>query len=185
MKWRGVEMKGRDVALVVAFCVASLVASSGLAVKPNKPGKPTEPHSEWIAFTGDFVGCEEVEGCCPNAGPNPAYDLTVARDLPFSEDPDAVPLVHSGTYTGHIFMNSYGTGQNRQYIVKYWGSDSFGHTIAIGIIGGEIDNDRRNKILTVTFTGEDCYALDSNGQFDYFIDAVSFTLVRAQTLTCP
>ena len=72
---------------------------------------------------------------------------------------------------GHLFINFFGAGRNRQYIVKF---SKEGTDVAIKIIGGVIDYDRRTKILTVTFTDELC--VDNNtGQV---IAEVNFTLVR-------
>ncbi len=71
-------MKGRLVAFAGIFCIASLIVSSANAGKPDKPPKADKPDkttAECIVFTGDLAsvpGGTVVEGCCPNAGPNPA-----------------------------------------------------------------------------------------------------------------
>jgi hypothetical protein len=117
--------------------------------------------TELIEFTGDLVGYDDsVEGCCPNAGPFPRYAMTLVRDLgDFA----------AGYYEGYLFINAYGAGRNRQYKVQFWNDD-----IAIEIIGGVIDNDKKNKVLTVTFTDEDCMDLFLETK----IATVSFVLTR-------
>jgi hypothetical protein len=96
--------------------------------------------SEWIAFTGNLVGGEEVSGCCPNRGPNPEYTLTLSGLLP------------PGTYNnGEIFMNSTGRQSPGDYLVKFWSGSMY-----LEIRGGEKQYDRRNKILTVTFENVPC-----------------------------
>ena len=123
-----------------------------------------------IVFEGDLEGSDVVEGCCPNAGPFPAYELTVIRDLGENQE------VGQGTYSGYLFLSFYGNGRNREYVVRFWGSNSSGGTIDIEIIGGLIDDDKKNKILTVNFVAEDCVDRESN----QFIEAVTFTLVRTR-----
>ena len=151
-------MKGRLVAFVGILCIASLIVSGAYAKgKPDKPGETTR---ELIVFEGDLVGSDVVEGCCPNAGPFPAYQLEVSQ----------------GTYSGYLFLNFYGNGRNREYVVRFWGSNPSGGTIDIEIIGGLIDDDKRNKRLTVTFVGEDCVDRESQ----QLIEVVTFTLVRTR-----
>lgn len=139
-------MKGRLVAFVGVLCVVILFVSGAYADKPPKPPKPEKPGeettSEWIAFTGDLTGGQVVEGCCPNAGPFPAYSMSFPYGLGY---------ISEGTYSGHIFMNNYGAGKNQKYIVQFFTED-FG----IEVIGGVIDDDKKNKVLTVTFTNEPC-----------------------------
>jgi hypothetical protein len=157
-------MKGRLVAFVGVFCIASLIASGVYAKgKPDKPGGETK---ELITFSGDFLGGDVVEGCCPNAGPFPAYELTVVRGLE----------IPAGTYSGFLFMNRYGTGRNQEYLVQFWGVSESNKHIAIEIIGGGIDDDRKNKVTTVKFESEDCVHLETGE----YIDTVSFTLVRTR-----
>ena len=62
------EMKGRLAAIVGVFCIAMLVVPGTNAKKPDKPGGP-EIRTEYIAFSGDFLGGEEVLDCCGNSGP--------------------------------------------------------------------------------------------------------------------
>ena len=157
-------MKGRLVAIIGIFCIAILIVSAANADKPPKPDKTT---AECITFTGDLIGHQQVEGCCPNAGPFPAYTMTLALD---SSLPD-------GTYEGELFINYYGAGRNRKYIVQFW-NDDLG--VAIEIIGGVIDNDKKNKVLTVTF--EDETGWYSINDIPIPIPNVSFVLVRTSDL---
>ncbi len=130
--------------------------------RPDKPDKPGKTKTEWIAFTGDLLGGQPVDGCCPNAGPFPAYTMTLAKD---------VGSVSSGTYDGYLFINGYGAGRNHAYIVQFWNDDL---EIFIQIIGGDIDNDKKNKILTVTFENEECV-----DHYTGTTTLVTFTLVRS------
>jgi hypothetical protein len=131
---------------------------TGLEAK--KPDKPVQTPSEWIYFEGDLAGGEEVEGCCPNAGPFPEYTMTL--DFPGDHPLD-------GTHDGYLFINNFGVGRDHGYIVQFWNDD-----IGIEIIGGVVDNDKKNKILTVTFTNQMCTDLYTGNN----IAAVSFVLVR-------
>ena len=124
-------------------------------------GKGGKPKTELIEFSGDLVGRQPVDGCCPNAGPFPEYTMTLNKD---------VGCVPGGTIDGYLFINGYGAGRNHAYIVQFWSDDP---EIFIQIIGGDIDYDKKSKILTVTFIDEDCV--------DYCTGTttlVSFTLVR-------
>ena len=109
-------MRGGLVALAGVFCIAILVVAGAFADKPVNPSETTD----LIIFEGDLEGSAIVEGCCPNAGPNPPYSMTVTRDLGY----DGGPQVRAGTYDGFIFMNFFGTKKNQQYYVKFWGSSS-------------------------------------------------------------
>ena len=135
--------------------------------KPDKPFKPGKPEKDWIQFTGDLAtvpGGEVVDGCCPNAGPFPAYTMTLAFWV--GDIPPGTPI------DGYLFINGYGAGRNHAYKVQFWNDDLY---IFIEIIGGVIDNDRKNKVLTVTFENEEC--------FEYWTGTttlVTFTLVRHQ-----
>jgi hypothetical protein len=158
---RRCEMKGRLVAIIGIFCIAILIVSAANADKPPKPPKPDKTTAECITFTGDLIGHQQVEGCCPNAGPFPAYTMTLDLD---SSPPD-------GTYEGELFINYFGAGRNKKYIVQFW-NDDLG--VAIEIIGGVIDNDKNNKVLTVTFENETGWDLIN----EIPIPNVSFVLVR-------
>ena len=127
----------------------------------NPPGKVT---TEWIQFTGDLSGGQEVEGCCPNAGPFPDYTMTLTRQI---------GTIPKGTYDGQLFLNVYGAGRktDRQYMVQFGTGDCF---IAFKIIGGEIYFDKRTRTTTVTFTDVLCVDWCTN----QVIDTLTFTLVR-------
>jgi hypothetical protein len=141
------------------FVVTGLEAKKG----GGKPDKPDQTKAECIIFDGDLLGGEAVEGCCPNAGPFPEYQMTL--DLP-----DALSM--DGTYDGLLFINNYGAGRDHRYIVQFW-NDDFG----IEIIGGVIDNDKKNKWLTVTFEGEEA-TLSKDGA-DPAFTTVNFVLERS------
>jgi hypothetical protein len=155
--------------LAAIFLLSMASYSSDQAVttqgKPNKPDKPDKPKTEWIEFIGDLVGHQAVDGCCPNAGPFPEYTMWLNFDM----DGNTVPGYDR--YDGQLFINNYGAGRNRQYIVQFWKK---GTDVAIEIIGGVIDFDKRSKILTVTFTDEPCMEMGTGR----YITTVNFTLVR-------
>ncbi len=132
--------------------------------KPDKPDKPGKTKTEWIAFTGDLVGGQTVEGCCPNDGPFPEYGMTLLFKVG--------NFPPSAYHDGQLFINRYGAGRNQKYKVQFW-NDEIG--IAIEIIGGVIDDDKKNKVLTVTFTDEMCVNLWTGSP----IAVVTFTLVRS------
>ncbi len=130
-------------------------------------GKGGKPKTEWIEFWGDLEGGQPVDGCCPNAGPFPEYTMTLAKD---------VGCVPAGTYNGYLFINGYGAGRDHAYIVQFWKDPE----ISIEIIGGDIDYDKWNRVLTVTFENAEC--------LDYCTGntrLVSFTLVRHAYLPPP
>lgn len=139
-----------------------------LLSKKPKPNK--NPKSELIIFKeGDLAGNEIVSGCCPNAGPWPAYTMTFSGPLP--------PEISGILLEGNIFMNSTGRQSPGDYIVQFWWGE-VPDNYFIEIRGGEAINDRRNKILTVTFEDAQC---------EIFIDDeltetvyVSFILTRAK-----
>jgi len=135
--------------------------------KPSpKPPKPGKSKTEWIEFTGDLVGGQPVDGCCPNAGPFPPYSMCLYFKMDGTTDP-------TGTwYDGELFISGYGAGrkENRLCIVQF---SAEGTDVAIEIIGGVTEIDKWNRIVTVTFTDEPCY--DFDGQY---IKHVNFTLVR-------
>jgi hypothetical protein len=168
-------MKGKLIALASILCIASLMASGANAGKPDKPlGKPDKPgntQTEWIGFTGNFVGGEEVEGCCPNAGPFPEYTLALKKDLVFSNG-NIYPI---GTYDGQVFMN----GDKFQFWTEGWPNDH----ICIEIYGGVEDYDRKAKVLTVTFDDVEWNAMHEDLEKTP-IGLVSFVLTRIPTRYC-
>ena len=152
-------MKGKLIAFASILCIASLIVSGANA--KGKPDKPGDTKTELIIFAGDLVGYDDsVEGCCPNAGPFPVYGMTLVKDL---------GDFRAGYYEGYLFISTYGTGRDREYKVQFWNDN-----IAIEIIGGVIVNDKKNKVLTVTFTDESC--VDLNTGVD--IAEVNFVLTR-------
>ena len=77
----------------------------------------------------------------------------------------------SGTYDGNIFMNVYGAGKNKSYIVQFWDETMF-----LEVIGGDIEKDNQTKTTTVTFTDEQCEVTKANVTTTF---EVNFTLTRA------
>lgn len=136
------------------------VTTQGKPVKPDKPGKSK---TEWIQFTGDLVGGQPVDGCCPNAGPFPEYTMTLKKD---------VGHIPAGTYNGNLFINGLGADPlDRQYKVQFWIE---GCDFAFEIRGGVIDFNKWNRVLTVTFTDVLCEDF-CTGQP---LTELTFTLVR-------
>jgi hypothetical protein len=95
-----------------------------------------------------------------------------------------------GTYDGQLFINSLGTGPNRQYKVQFWTWEIDSEIPGTGdyffeIRGGEIVNDKRNKILTVTFDDEmgTGWIYDDDAEpTEIPVPNVSFVLVRTSNL---
>jgi hypothetical protein len=144
-------------------------AKAGNADKPEKPPKPAS--DEWITFTGDLEGEQIVAGCCPNAGPYPEYTMT------FSEEIEGLPDGVSGEHAGNIFMNSLGRKVPGDYVVQFWwGAEPDGYFIEIR--GGELEYDKRTRILTVTFIAEE---MTIDGPEGASAHDVSFVLTRAPT----
>jgi len=136
-----------------------------------KPKNP-KPNSEWITFSGDLYGDQEVVDCCPNAGPNPEYTMTLSKIVfPQEVSQDEKP------HDGNIFMNSFGRNMPWDYLVKFWWTETEGGTeYFIEIRGGEAQKDKKTKILTVVFTGEECNIwIDDVPQPPV---TVTFTLIR-------
>jgi len=156
-------MRNRVVGLVSMFLVAALIGP-GLDAR-GRPDRPGGTRAEQIEFFGgDLQGWQIVEGCCPNSGPFPDYTLTLTRDL--GELP-------AGTHDGQLFLNYYGAGRNRQYVVQFW--NSLG---GIEIIGGVILEDRQNKVTTVEFTNDACLDLYTGET----ITNVNFVLIRSSSV---
>lgn len=176
-------MTGRLTALVCVLCVASLGVTGALARgKPPKPDEPDDTNKECIIFTEDLQSAGEtiIEGCCPNAGPWPAYEMTL--DTGSSLD---------GDHEGYLFMNFLGTGPNQIYKVQFWTWDVETKTPGTGdyffeIRGGDIARDRKAKVLTVTFEGEPAVGWiynDTSPPVEIPIADVSFVLVRTSDLS--
>jgi hypothetical protein len=158
-------MKGRLVALIGVFCIAMLIASGAYADKPpdkpDKPGKPPRPGNiaeECIAFAWDLEsvpGGTLVVGCCPNAGPSPAYTMNVHLD---------VAGIHDDARVGYLFAKPVRTkfkGQTtRRYLVQFntwdWNAEippgEGDYFFDIRCDGNDIDE--TNDVLTVTVVDE-------------------------------
>ncbi len=126
---------------------------------------------ESITFVGDLAGSEVVVGCCPNAGPWPAYTMTFSGPLP--------PEISGILLEGNIFMNSTGRQSPGDYIVQFWWGE-VPDNYFIEIRGGEAHNDRRNKILTVTFEDAQCEIYTGINYILTETVSVSFILTRAK-----
>jgi len=167
-------MKGRLVALAGVFCIAMLIASGAYADKPpdkpDKPGKPPRPGNiaeECIAFAGDLEsvpndtlvlasvpGGTLVVGCCPNAGPSPAYTMNVHLD---------VAGIHDDARVGYLFAKPVRTkfkGQTtRRYKVQFftwdWETQIPGEgDYFIDMYSDGDDIDETDNVLTVTFDND-------------------------------
>ena len=164
-------MKSKLIAFASVLCIASLMASGVNAGKPDTPGRTK---TELIVFTGELAGGQDVEGCCLNAGPWPEYKLSLEKPLAFS-DSSFYPIA---TYDGQVYMSHSSVGKDRKYLVQFWNEEGPGH-ICIQINGGVIVNDKKNKILTVTFTDEEWNVMHDLELGDARpLGTVSFTIVR-------
>ena len=159
--------------IVIATFVSLMFVVTGL--EAGKPDNPKKTKAECILFTGDLLGMAEVEGCCPNAGPWPAYTMTF-------EDTE-----YDGEYDGQLFMNFAG---DQGYKVQFWSWDSDTETPVDGdiffeIYGGDIVYVRKTKFLTVTFTGEEATLWEyyNSGDPSETQLSVSFKLERTSNLT--
>ena len=177
-------MKGRLAAFAGIFCIAILIASGAFAGKPDKPPKPGNITKECIVFTGDLesvAGGTVVEGCCPNAGPWPAYTMTFV-------DIAGWPW---GPHEGQVFMNFFGNGPDREYKVQFWTWDFDAETPGEGdyffqIYGGDVNYNKKTNVLTVTFTdelGTGWIYHDETDPTEISIPYVSFVLERTSDLS--
>jgi hypothetical protein len=173
-------MKRRSVAFGVVFCIAILVVSGAYADQPEDKGKPVKPpggpgggkdgsKAECIIFTGEdpwdpgdleSAGETSIVGCCPNAGPMPAYTMTV--DL----TTDAGFELFDEFRDGYVFMNGYGRNapyEGYKVQFKTWDYETRDPGTIPGVIdyffeirGGNIEKTRKpSRVLTVTFDGLD------------------------------
>jgi hypothetical protein len=132
-----------------------------------------KPNREDITFIGDLAGSQIVEDCCPNAGPFPEYTMTLS---------EVFPMPMPGTHDGNIFMNVFmlmnerGRGKKKAYIVQFWWTD--GSDYFIEIIGGDIESNKKTKILTVTFDMVPC-EIWIDGQYSSEV-TVNFILIRKE-----
>lgn len=181
-------MKSRLVAFFGVFCIALLVVSAVNADKPGKPPKPEKPDkepgltTECIKFSGDLKSAGEtiIVGCCPNAGPWPAYTMELATGSALD-----------GIYDGYLFMNFFGTGPTAEFIVQFWTWDADSEAPGSNdyffqIIGGEITRDRKAKTLTVEYDNEagTGWIYDDGGaSIEIPVSNVSFVLFRTSDLS--
>ena len=174
-------MKSKNISVLVLSITLILVSLTLVSCKYD--GSPTQNtsdletlrlskrriHSENITFEGDLEGSKEVVGCCPNAGPNPGYTMTLSGE--FSDE-------FLGEHTGYIFMNSF--GRNGGYKVVFWWIETDGGTETeyfIEIRGGEVHKDKKTKILTVTFENAPTYEIWIGWELQEQV-TVSFILTR-------
>ena len=143
----------------------------------SKPKPDPKRNPELITFVGDLYGNQTVEGCCPNAGPFPKYTMTLSQAFD-----EVIPETMIGVeLDGNIFMNVYmdlslkGHGNKKAYVVKFWWPEDAYYFIDIR--GGDIDENKQTKILTVTFVNEPCKIWINDIPTDSV--TVSFTLTRS------
>jgi len=173
-------MKSKNISVIVLSITLILV--SLILVTSFGLSRPKQ-NSEWITFSGDLAGSQEVIGCCPNAGPNPEYTMTLS-ELVFPEE------MTGEEHHGHLFMNvfidlsEHGRGKRKaMYMVKFWwgeGGDDYFYEYFIEIRGGDIESNKKTKSLTVTFENVPCYEIWKRGELltDTVEAIVSFTLTR-------
>ena len=169
---------------VFTLLICGMLVATGIeAKKPvgEKPDNPKKTKAECILFTGDLLGMAEVEGCCPNAGPFPAYTMTL--DLHDANGNDYV-----GDYVGQLFMNF---AADQGYKVQFWNWDSDNEIPGVGdiffeIYGGDIIYDRKSNFLHVDFSDaqptlwlydEECCAIKAP------VGLVNFELVKTSDLS--
>ena len=187
-------MNGRFVAIIGVFCIAILVAAGAYAEKPENPGKPDKPDkpnvpgqtkAECIVFTGDLAsvpGGTQIEGCCLNAGPWPEYTMILGFMWPDVE------------IDGYLHIGSWLPGPDGGYVVQFWDYDVEAGPPGPGnfmfeIWGGDVVRDRKRKLITVTFGGDDTgtlwgYTGDPNDpKFVISYPDVDFVLERTSDLS--
>jgi len=183
-------MKGKLIAFASILCIASLIISSANAGKPDKPpGKPDKPDipgnikTELIVFTGELEGWAHVDGCCPNAGPNPLYTITLNAPLRVdSTIPTSMVVYPAGTYYGELFTSG-GIVQFHaccDEIVSADECDPLLPQMQFGIRGGTESYDRKTRVRTVTFN-EKWWA---NNDQNILYGPVSFTVIRIPIRYC-
>jgi len=158
-------MKSKNISVLVLSITLILV---GLILVTSFGLSKRNPGSELITFTGDLAGSQEVVGCCPNAGPNPIYTMTLSGEFQGE---------FRGEHTGYIFMNSFGRNMDWDYKVQFWWWTEDGTEYFIEIRGGKAHKDKRTKILTVTFENVPSYEIWIDWDEQQPV-TVSFTLTR-------
>jgi len=146
--------------------------------------------TELIVFTGDLQGWAHVEGCCPNAGPNPRYTITLPSGLYDSAGYEIFP---PGTYDGYLFMNGYGTRRVNEYIIQFHACCIHEDSVDLckgvlpemkfEIIGGRLKSvgHKKTKGLVVTFDDVPWWK-DYNREID--MGPVSFEMTRVPSRYC-
>jgi len=170
-------MKAGRVAIVGILFIAMLVVSGANADKPQGQGKAGKPPStECIVFTGELEGKQLVEGCCPNAGPYPAYTMTLSNGI--------LADIPGGKYPGNVFMNRWGPGRTFHYIVQFWAPYEPYDELFLAVVGGVVREQTKNK-LTVDFDSNNSVCRDYSGTRDQpCLHSPTFTLVRTSASFC-
>lgn len=167
---------------VFTLLICGMLVATGIeAKKPDgvKPDNPNKVKAELIAFTGALVGWEEVEGCCPNAGPDPEYQMTLPDGL---SDSDGIEVYPADTYNGFLFMNSWSFEEESGYLVQFWASrDEDEEPLTFEIICGTTVYDRKTRVLRVSCDEQPWW-----NHYDRNIDMgpVSFEILRVPTRYC-
>jgi hypothetical protein len=162
--------------IVIATFVSLMFVVTGL--EAGKPVKDKPPKSaECIIFSGDLTGMAEVEDCCTYGPPHPWYSMDLHLHYDIEDESD---FEGNGSYEGQLFINTWGAGRNHSYNVQFWNYED-PNPICFEIFGGVIDNDKKNKVLTVTF--EDEPALCEYGGDVITLPFVSFKLLRTSDLS--
>ena len=174
--------------IAIATFVSLMFVVTGLeAGKPDKPPKPDKTPGELIVFTGELQGWAHVEDCCPNAGPNPRYTMSLPGGL---YDLDGYLVYPDGIYDGELFMSSYGTAE---YIIQFHACCTHEDSVDVckgvlpemkfEIIGGTLMSvgHKKAKGLVVTFEEEPWWK-DWNRDID--MGPVSFEMLRIPSRYC-
>jgi hypothetical protein len=163
-KKEGGFMKSKVISILILsitlfLSITLILASVGLS-------KPKLKY-ELITFEGDLDGSQEIAGCCPNAGPFPEYTMFLSNEF---------PNLISGKHEGQVFMNRFGAGKTQSYKVQFWWTSDKDYFIEI--IGGNIEENKKMKILTVTFVEVPCRIWINNEETETI--NVNFILTRTQ-----
>lgn len=183
-------MRERHIACVIVLCVAGLLAF-GVAAKDKPDAPPGRSKAECIVFAGDLASAGEthIVGCCPNAGPWPRYEMTLATGR------TEIDGTYSGDDAGYLYINAVGTGPNQTHKTQFWTWDSYGGETPgdgdffIEIRDGVITGDRKAKTETVTYDNITAVAwiyFAGGGEQQIDVPFVTFTLFRTGNLElCP
>ena len=164
-------MKAERVAMVGILFTAMLVVSGANADKPEGQGRLGTTSGECIVFIGDLEGKQVVEGCCPNRGPFPVYTMTLSDGI--------LTGIPGDEYPGNVFMNQWGPGRTRQYIVQFWTPKD---ELFLEVKGGVVLEETRNK-LTVRFIPTNSVCRDYSMAWDRpCLLAPTFTLERTSNV---